>query len=334
MIFFDTPKFWYKTPGFWTKVFLKPISVVYDFFARRNYKQPYKYKSNVEVIAVGALTVGGAGKTVVVKSLCELLQKEGKKIAILSRGYGSTSDECIKVDANRFSFQQVGDEPLLLAQNFPVFVCKDRAKSAQLAEKEGFNCLILDDGIMQRYLEPTKRLIVIDDQQRIGNGELFPLGPNRLSVDIATAEASAVIILGKTVEQDRNWLKIDNALPIVRGQIQSDFSCIQKSIIAFCGIGYPEKFFNSLSNFEVVAKIAFPDHFPFSNEDIERLIQKAKHVHAQLVTTEKDLMRIPKKYRPYVHSIPIKINWENEKQLMNLLRSKFIELVASDNQRF
>ena len=319
MMFFNTPKFWYKVPSFWLRISLKPISVVYSFFAEKNYRRPYKYESKVEVIAVGALTVGGSGKTVVVKSLCELLQKVGKKVAVLSRGYGRSSEECIKVDVNKFSFQEVGDEPLLLAQDFPVFVCKDRSVSAQLAEKEGFDCLILDDGIVQKYVKPTKRIIVIDNQQKIGNGELFPLGPNRLRANLALEKATAVLILGSKIDKDISWLGIENDCPVIFGQIQSDFSSIKKSIIAFCGIGYPEKFFNSLSNFELIDKVSFPDHAPFTNEDIELLIQKAKNANAQLVTTEKDFMRIPKKYREYISYIPIKIVWENANQLLSLI---------------
>ncbi len=320
MIFLKTPKFWQRKPNLFLRYFLKPISLIYSFFAEKNYFKPYEYKSEKsEVIAVGAVTVGGSGKTIVVKSLCEILKKHGKKIAILSRGYGRSSDSCTKVNYSSHTYKEVGDEPLLLSKSAPVFVSKNRAQSAKCAEDENYNCLILDDGLMQRYLQPSKKFIVIDNSQKFGNGEILPLGPNRLNTKTILADADAIFVLGNDSSKDVSWIDAPANTPIIFGKLQSDFSLIKKDVIAFCGIGYPEKFFNSLKGFKVIKKISFPDHSPFSDEVLKRLIESSKLFNAQLVTTEKDFMRIPEKYRAFVSFIPVTIKWENENLLNSLL---------------
>jgi tetraacyldisaccharide 4'-kinase len=321
MIFFRTPDFWYREPNFFQKVILKPIASLYSFIATKNYFEEYKYISQKsKVIAIGGLTMGGSGKTIVVKSICDILNSKNQKTAILSRGFGRSSSETMLVDSKIHSYRDVGDEPLLLSKSVPVFVGKDRSKSAKLAEfTEDFDYLILDDGITQKYLKPDVKLVVIDNEQRLGNGEMFPLGPNRLDFQKIKSDIDGIIILnraGATSSTDSISISTLNSsststststiitnedIPIFRGETHLDFSSItNEKIILFCGLGYPNKFFNSVSdfsNFSVVEKIAFPDHYPFSDNDMKELLAKADRHKAQLVTTEKDFMRIPEKYK-------------------------------------
>ncbi|MDR0968703.1 MAG: tetraacyldisaccharide 4'-kinase, partial [Holosporaceae bacterium] len=142
MIFLKTPKFWSEKPNFALKVALKPISEIYSYVSTKNYFKDYKYKSaKSRVVAIGGITVGGSGKTVVVQSICEILKR--RKIAVLSRGFGRSSDEILRVDNKIHSYKEAGDEPLALSNSAPVYVGKDRSESAKLAERDGFNFLIL-----------------------------------------------------------------------------------------------------------------------------------------------------------------------------------------------
>lgn len=318
MIFLKPPKFWYTRVSFTLRCILLPISRVYHFFARRNYRKNYLYHSSIpDVIAIGGITIGGSGKTVVVQSLCGILQK---KIAIVSRGYGRSSNSCVKVNPDIHSAQDVGDEPLTLSKHATVFVCADRSIAAKQAELEGFDCIILDDGIMQRYLATTKRIIVIDSTQRLGNGEILPLGPNRISPDIAMGNANAICIITNDDNRNIEWLPNPQNLPVIFAKVQYDFSQITADrIIAFCGIGHPQKFFTSLSQFNVIEEITFPDHYPFSHKHINELIKLSQIHSAQLVTTEKDYMRIPKKYRQFFSFVPIKLKWDNLKMLLDAI---------------
>ncbi|MDR1983111.1 MAG: tetraacyldisaccharide 4'-kinase [Holosporaceae bacterium] len=309
MIFFKTPKFWHKNPSILQKIILKPIANIYSYISTKNYRKDYHYKaSSIKVIAVGGITVGGSGKTMLVQSICEILKTKNKKVAVLSRGFGRLSKETLLVNNKIHSYKDVGDEPLLLSYSVPVYVGKDRSKSAKLAEQNDFDFLILDDGITQKFLKPDIKLIVIDEEQGCGNGEMFPLGPNRLNFDRIKSDINGIIVLGKCPHRPRF---IGNDIHVFLGEIQQNFPQIKEDIVAFCGIGYPDKFFNSLAGLNVVKKITFPDHYPFSEKDLNYLISEAKSKKAQLLTTKKDLMRIPSKYHDVITAISVKIAWKN-----------------------
>jgi tetraacyldisaccharide 4'-kinase len=226
----------------------------------------------------------------------------------------------LSVDSNH-SHEDVGDEPLLLfLHGIPVFVGADRSQSAQMAENYGFDFLIMDDGISQKYLRPDLKLIVIDAAQGVGNNEMFPLGPKRLDFDKIKSDIDAVIILESKAGSTFNAINFPRFMLVIRGRLIMDFPKIKnRKIVAFCGLGFPDKFFDSLTDFEIVKRVDFPDHHPFSDYEILQLIADAERFGAQLVTTEKDLARIPQKYRDRMTAIPVKIAWKDEKQLRDLL---------------
>lgn len=307
MIFFQNPEFWYKDPGWFRKLCLKPVSEIYRAIANHRYYLPYKVSlSDKKVIAVGGITAGGAGKTVVVNSICEILQKSGKKFAILSRGYGRKSNKTLKVDNSIHTYEDVGDEPLLLSKRFDVFVGKDRSETADMADDCEY--LILDDGLTQKYLEPTKRILVINDEQMFGNGEMLPLGPNRLDFNEIKSSIDAVFVLKTGIS--KNTVEFED-VPVYYGEIKQNFGDISGRLIVFCGLGFPQKFFRIFSNFEVAKAIAFPDHYPYKDEEINNLMSEAFRLGAQLVTTKKDLIRIPNKYWPAIKTVGIDIYWES-----------------------
>ncbi|MDR2107210.1 MAG: tetraacyldisaccharide 4'-kinase [Holosporaceae bacterium] len=310
MIFLKSPRFWYEKPGLLQKLFLTLPAAVYARISERNYRQNHEYESRTaKVIAVGGITVGGSGKTQVVKSFCEILKSKNKKAAVLSRGFGGTLKKPQRVNAAH-SCREVGDEAMLLSSVAPVFVGRDRAACARLAEKKNIDFLILDDGLTQRFLKPNVKLVVIDREQGFGNGEMFPLGPNRLDFEKIKFDLDGAIILGNTPENCEDPFA-DCGIPVFKGTIEPDFSGVEGKIVAFCGIGYPDKFFGALRGLEIAEKIPFPDHYPFSDSDVRQLIEKAKKYGARLATTEKDFVRIPPKYRSFVTAIPAKIVWSD-----------------------
>ena len=312
------PEFWYKKPI--NKVIyqvLHPLSRVYTFFAKRNYNKEYKYKSSqAYVVAIGGITVGGSGKTPVVASMCKVLKTVNRKAAILSRGFGRNSHETLKVDNKNHTFRDVGDEPLLLSEHADVFVGADRMKSAKMAEESGHNLLILDDGLTQRDLQPNAKIIVVDSTQGFGNGEMLPLGPNRLNFDMIKDDINGVVIIKAHENENIDELtaQIPKEIPLVIGYLEEDFSDVPENgkLVAFCGIGYPKKFFNSVKRkFNFVEKIEFPDHHPFSDEDIVDLLDEARLHDARLVTTEKDFVRIPRRFHNFISVVRIKVVWKD-----------------------
>ncbi len=318
-MFFKAPKFWYKKPPVneVARRILQPLSKVYAFFAIRNYNRDYNYKTpNAHVVAIGGIAIGGSGKTPVVASLCEVLSTINRKAAILSRGYGRDSKQTLKVDARIQTFRDVGDEPLMLSKYADVFVGEDRVKSAKMAEESGHSLMILDDGLTQRDLQPDAKIVVVDSTQGFGNGELFPLGPNRLSFDMIKGDIDSVVIIKAHEHEniDEITAQIPSDIPLIVGYLEEDFSKLnlEDKFLAFCGIGYPQKFFNSIDKkLHVINKVEFPDHHPFSDDDIVDLLDEARLHDAKLITTEKDFCRIPRRYHNFISVVPIRVVWKD-----------------------
>lgn len=305
MVFLNTPKFWDNKPSFIQKTLLKPVSSIYRAISNYRYDLPYDVTLNdKKVIAVGGITMGGSGKTVVVSSICKILKEHNKKFAVLSRGYGRMFSKPLKVDKDVHTYKDVGDEPLMLANQFDVFVGKNRAETAEMAAD--YEYLVLDDGLTQRYLEPTKKILVIDELQGFGNGEIFPLGPNRLDYEKIKLDLDGIVLLG---DRDDGVDFKTSGIPVYYGKREQDFRGISGRLIVFCGLGYPKKFFYKFANYEVAKTMAFPDHYPYKDNDIKLMLSEAFRLGAQLVTTEKDLMRIPQRYWSHIKTVGVNVSW-------------------------
>lgn len=321
------PKFWYDNsrPSFLVTT-LYPISKIYSFFAELSYKSKYEcLEAGAKVIAVGGLTIGGSGKTPIVIALCDLLKEQKKQVAVVTRGYGRISKDLLKVDPRKHTYLNVGDEALLIAKHAEVYVGTNRTECVRLADNDGYNLVILDDGLTQKHIKPNIKLLVIDNQQKFGNGYMLPLGPNRLNFDIIKDDIDAVIIV-RTIEAfgaEGLESEVPSSIPILIAETKFDFSkfASNERVLAFCGIGYAGKFFETLSRkMNIVKKIEFPDHYSYSDDDITDLIDEANLCKARLVTTEKDLMRIHKQYHDFIRAIPMKIKFEAPQKVLSILK--------------
>ena len=275
------------------------------------------------VLSIGNLTLGGTGKTPMVEVVARLLQREGLCVAILSRGYGGTSGTAITVvsDGERclVSPHIAGDEPVLLAEHLPgipVVVGRDRYTAGMLAiERFGVGVIVLDDGFQHVRLARDLNILLLDAVRPFGNGHLFPRGDLR-ERPAALARAHAIVltqwdphsaypIAALALPQPAPSVFYSRHVPIDlrgidTGHLLPVISLMGRRILAFCGIGTPEHFRQTLQRLEaeVITCIAFPDHYPFTRSDLEHLVQRAKDCGAEmLVTTEKDGVRL-RAYRP------------------------------------
>lgn len=313
-MFFNAPKFWYQKPSFLLKFFLYPFCYIYKFFSSYNLKKNYEYKSSIKVIAIGGVSVGGSGKTIVAEKIASILKKSSKKVVFLSRGYGRKNSKTIVVKKND-SYLDVGDEPLILSKISTVIVGKNRALSAKIAEKLNPEVLILDDGIAQRNLFCDLSCLVIDNEQFLGNGYVLPLGPNRFAFEEILKYIDVIILLKSSLKV----ISIPKNIPVIEAKSVEKIPKISGKIILFCSIGYPEKFFKAFKDFNVIKKIAFPDHYSYSDKEIADLINFSQTNQAQLITTEKDLMRIPKKFHENIKVAYVDIEWEDISKLEQLI---------------
>jgi tetraacyldisaccharide 4'-kinase len=243
--------------------------------------------------------VGGAGKTPTVLALARLLRELGEVPVVLSRGYGGQLRGPVKVDPSRHSASDVGDEPLMLAEQLPVVVARDRADGVALAKSLGASALVMDDGFQNPSIVKDASIIVIDSHRGLGNGKVFPAGPLRAPLGPQIARTDALVVVGDGVAAKMLATEIAvRGKPVLAARLKPDDASLNslqgKRVLAFAGIGDPARFFNTLRTcgVDVVRERAFPDHHVFSQADIEGLLSEAERDGLTLATTEKDLSRL------------------------------------------
>ncbi len=304
---------------------LLPFSYIYSAVAEIRRLAVTPERAEVPVICLGNLTVGGSGKTPAALSIASLLSKHGYSPFFLTRGYKGKLKNII-VDKELHSASQVGDEAMLLADEAPVSVNPDRRKGAKAAVASGAEIIIMDDGFQNPYLYKDKSLLVFDGSYGIGNGRLLPAGPLRESFHGGLKRASAAIIVGEDTSGISSKIcKERPDMPIFYCSVIPDEEIISslkgQKIFAFAGIGRPEKFFRMLKSYglDLIATKTFPDHYAYQEKDIKSLRQQAATFQAQLVTTDKDKVKLSGYVPADIITVPVKLSWQNEAQLLDFL---------------
>ncbi len=311
-----------KAPGFWARDglvarALSPLSRITEAATARRLRGPAA-DPRIPVICVGNAGVGGAGKTTVV---LDLLARLPNRPAALTRGYGGRLAGPLLVDRDLHGPREVGDEALLLAAVAPTIVARDRAAGARLALAEGAGVIVMDDGLQNPSVKKTVSLLVIDGGYGFGNGRLLPAGPLREPVAAAAARCQAAVLIGLDETGALSALPAD--LPVLRARLAPD--CAQglgaRPVLAFAGIGRPEKFFRTVRALgaDLVATRAFGDHHTYSESDANRLLDTAASLGATLVTTPKDFVRLPAPLRAVSLVVEVRLAWEDERALMTML---------------
>lgn len=292
-----TPHFWDVPDSFLSKL-LKPFGALYAFGTAYRFRKAKPYQVSVPVICVGNLSVGGTGKTPVCLAIAKQLYRMKKSFFFLNHGYKAHLKN-VQVDLERHSAYDVGDEAILLACYAPTVVDNHRARGAQLAVKKGAKCLLMDDGFQNPSLIKSFSFIVVDGKKGFGNESVIPAGPLREPILKGLSRADALVIVGDDEWGVKFYLqrhKID--LPVLAGHFETNMTSLGrlkgKKVMAFAGIGHPQKFFDTLekSGLKVVKTERYPDHYFYTRFDVERLLKKADGL--PLITTTKDAVKIPK----------------------------------------
>jgi tetraacyldisaccharide 4'-kinase len=291
------PAFWYR-PSSWMSRLLMPLGAIYGLVAGHRLRRE-GFDAGIPVICVGNYHVGGAGKTPAVLALSRVLRDLNETPIVLSRGYGGQLRGPIRVDSERHLAADVGDEPLMLARKVPVVVARDRIAGVALARSQGASVILMDDGFQNPAIAKDASLIVIDASRGLGNGRVFPAGPLRAPLSPQLALTDALIVVGDgTAAAAVADAVAAQGKPVLSAQIRADAGSVAalagKPVLAFAGIGDPDRFFRTLraNGIEVARQRAFADHHPFSQGEIEALIAEAKRDGLTPVTTEKDLARL------------------------------------------
>lgn len=320
------PAFWWRPPAL-EAALLGPLASLYGAAAARRMERPGR-RADRPVICVGNFTLGGAGKTPMALAVAEILAERGLRPAFLSRGYGGRLAGPVRVDADRHRAADIGDEPLLLARAAPTVVARDRPAGARLCIALGADAVVMDDGLQNPSLVKDLALAVVDGETGIGNGRVFPAGPLRAPLAAQWRRLHALVIVGEgragaaLGEEARR-----RGLPVLAARLAPDPVVAEKlrrrRVLAFAGIGRPEKFFRTLEALgaEVVRRRAFADHHPYPERELAALSAEAEAAGLDLVTTEKDLARIgpPRPGQRAIRALPVRVAFEDPDALRRLL---------------
>ena len=302
------PKFWdLKEPNFFAYVLLPIAIILQNLKYLLSKKDPFKLK--IKTICVGNIYIGGTGKTSLSIQINKILNERKIKTCFVKKFYKNQADE-----------------QKLLEKKGKLFLAKTRYKALQRAEEEDYQIAILDDGLQDLSIKYDENLVCFNNLNWKGNGLTIPAGPLRENINnlkkynhvFLNGNLENIEILKKEIKQINSEIKIHIGKyePINLNKFNKT-----DKYFAFSGIGNHKTFIKMLKNYglNVVEDLEFADHYSYKNNDIEKIIYKSKKLNAKILTTEKDYLRLEKKYLEEIAFIEVELKIIDE--------DKFIESI-------
>lgn len=289
---------------------LLPLSYLYGLCSKLNIvlRSRDSYKAEPFVISIGNINVGGTGKTPLTIALSNYLIAEGYSVAVIGHAYKADIENA-EIATEKHTVDQVGDEAKqmlkMLDKKVLMIVGKKRIDSIKLAEEKKIDVVILDDGYTATYIKRDLNIVVLDGKVQLGNQRVMPAGPLREPIS-GLSRADCMVVINRHRKLD---FEFDNESFYLKSKISYSKNLLTRSLFAFCGLGIPSKFYNSLNKEGLCIKEtqSFPDHHKYTNQDIENLQIKAKNNNLQLVTTLKDLVKVDSKYHKDISLIMLEL---------------------------
>lgn len=327
---FSTPRWWYMrsgAPGPLLRALLRPASWIWAVATARRIAKGRPFDPGAPVICVGNLTVGGAGKTPVVREILHRLAERSVDACALSRGHGGRLTGPLQVDPERHAAGDVGDEPLMLARDAKVWVARDRALGARAAAEAGAQVVVMDDGHQNPSVRKALSLVVVDGETRgewpFGDGSVVPAGPMREPLEAGLKRADAVVLLlpADLETPDPELLAVFGSRPVLLARLEPAAPPPAGPQMGFAGVGKPWKVERALkaAGCDLVDFAPLPDHARLGEGLMRALEARAQRFGAGLVTTEKDWVRLAPGWRAKVAPWPVRARFLDEAVLDRLL---------------
>ena len=295
---FFKPKFWDKTEFSLFSLFLYPITLIIKLLTLFKSLLTKKNQCSIPVICVGNIYLGGTGKTPLSIEIYSILKSLNMNPAFIRKEYSS--------------FQ---DEVELEKKTGPVYQNKKRIVAIKEAIQNNINIAILDDGFQDFSINKDLSVVCFNENQWIGNGLTIPSGPLRESLS-SLGRGNMIFINGaKNTDIENKIYNKNKEIKIYYTKYKpiniNEFK--NKNVLAFAGIGNPINFFNLLkkNNINVIEEKKFPDHYNYSEKELENLLNRAKEKNSILLTTEKDYLRVNHNYKKNINFLKIKVEIEN-----------------------
>ncbi len=318
------PRFWQSGSTSSLPTLLRPLAGLYGLGNRLNQRITAAQEIGVPVISIGNLVAGGAGKTPTAIAMALRLIALGRHPQIVSRGYGGKLTGPVRVDLGRHTAADVGDEALLLAAAAPTWIGSNRPAAARAAMAAGADCIIADDAHQTYALARRLSFLVVDGGYGFGNGLQLPAGPLREPIEDGMSRCDAVVVIGPRSVPLPDFGRRPVFAATLDPNPADAVRLRGRRVLAFAGIGRPEKFFISLQQLgaTVVQTATFPDHAPYTPDAVMRLVETAHQLNAIPVTTAKDQVRLPAKARQMVDVLRVMLNFTEPQRMDDYLRAR------------
>ena len=305
-----------KKPSFWdlpNPNFLSYLLIPFSLpIVLRNFLLQFLKKeksSNIKTICVGNIYLGGTGKTPLTIKISQILKQQGIKVATIKKNYSNQKDE-----------------QLLLRQKTSLIIADSRKDAINSGINQKYDILVFDDGLQESKIDFDLKLVCFKSKNWIGNGQLIPAGPMREKIS-SLKKFDAVFLNGSSNSFD----KIQNQIKNINSDIKifktyykilniQKYNLESKYLI-FSGIGNPSDFKDILveNKFNVSREIIFPDHYDYSLNDLEKIQKIAKNESLEIITTEKDFVKIPEEFKKEISFLTIELVIQDERKLIELL---------------
>ena len=328
-MYFIKPKFWDKKNNSFLSILLYPLSIIYYLISIVRKKTSVLQKFNIPIICIGNIYIGGTGKTSVAIEIIKILSTS-KKVCFLTKGYGRKNKKDIYLNELNISNQNIedtGDEALLLNKFGHVYISNIRAEAIHTIIKLGYEAIILDDGFQDNTIFKNLNILCFDSKNWIGNGNLIPSGPLREPLK-SMKRSNFIIIKGaknQVIEKEIKTINQNIEIIYSENKIENIETLVNKNFIAFAGIGNPYSFFNALldNKINIIKQFIFPDHFQFTEKNYKILFQEAEKNNCNLITTEKDHVRITEQFKEKIYYTKLSTILTNKEIIEKELKKLF-----------